>query len=129
MPCPDRDGAVTPYEEIWRELSPLAGPRWAWILQSSGPEDEDDGGKTFLARIGGGYIALCEGKDGFGARREEWDSKGEWTVKYALGDVARLPSMRGLGELADGEERWKMGDVVRVGGRQFVVRAYEILEG
>jgi hypothetical protein len=127
MACPDRDGAVTPYEEVWRVLSPLAGPRWAWVLQSSEDGAEDDGGKTFLARIGGGYIALCEGKEGFGARREEWDSKGDWTVKYALGDVRRLPSMREVGELVDGEEGWKVGDVVRVGGRQFVVRAYEKL--
>jgi hypothetical protein len=126
MACPDLDGAVTPYEEVWRVLSPLAGPRWAWVLQSSEDEDEGDGGKAFVARIGGGYIALCEGKEGFGARREEWDSKkGDWTVKYALGDVRRLPSMRDVGELVDGEEGWKVGDVVRLEQRQFVVRAYE----
>ena len=128
MACPARNGAVTPYEEVWRELSPLAGPRWGWILQSSGDDE-----KAFLARIGGGYLALCEGREEFGARREEWESKGEgsgeWVVKYALGDVSTLPSLREVGEMVDGEEGWSLGDVVSVGGKEFVVRAYERLDG
>jgi hypothetical protein len=126
MSCPARNGAITPYEEVWRELSPLPGPRWAWILQSSGHD-----GKMFLARIGGGYLALCEGRETFGARREVWDSKGEgeWVARYALGDVSALPSLKGLGEMVDGEEAWSVGDEVSVGGRKFVVRAYEILDG
>jgi hypothetical protein len=117
---------MTPYEEVWRELSPLPGPRWAWILQSLGDE-----GKMFLARIGGGFLALCEGREAFGARREEWDPKGEgeWVVKYALGGVSTLPSMRQVGKVVDGEEGWKIEDVVNVEGREFVVRAYEKLDG
>ena len=84
----------------------------------------------FLARIGGGFLALYEGREGFGARREEWDSKeGEWVEKYALGNLGGLPSMRQLGKMINGEEGWGVGDVVTVEGREFVVRAYERLNG
>ena len=126
MACPARNGAMTPYEEVWRELSPLPGPSWGWILQSLGDE-----GKIFLARIGGGFLALCEGREGFGARREEWDSQGEgeWVEMCALGNMSALPSMRQLGEMVNGEEGWRMGDVVTVEGREFVVRAHEMLNG
>lgn len=127
MPCPERGGAVTPYEEVWRELTPLAGPLWSWILQSA--EEEEDGGKSFLGRIGGGYLALCEGREGFGARREEWDAQRRvWGAKYAIGDVQALPSLRTFGELVDGEEGWSVGQKVSVGARQFVVRAFEKLD-
>lgn len=53
MPCANRANAVTEYEEVWRKLSPRPGPKLAWILQSVE-------GKTFLGRIGGGYMALSQ---------------------------------------------------------------------
>jgi len=105
MPCAERGNAVTEYEEVWRKLCPSPGPEHGWILQSVA-------GKTFLGRIGGGYLALSE-EEGrrFGARSKEWDSKNGWKVKYAIGVVEGVPSFAGTGsELLDGEASWKIGE-------------------
>ncbi|KFY70834.1 hypothetical protein V498_10185, partial [Pseudogymnoascus sp. VKM F-4517 (FW-2822)] len=34
MPCAHKGDAVTEYEEVWRKLDPVAGPKRAWIVQS-----------------------------------------------------------------------------------------------
>lgn len=120
MPCAERGNAVTEYEEVWRKLCPRPGPEHGWILQSVA-------GKTFLGRIGGGYLALSkeEGRK-FGARSEEWDPENGWKVKYAIGDVESVPSFAGTGsELLDGEASWKIGERVVVFGKEYVVRAFE----
>lgn len=120
MPCPDRGGAVTKYEEVWRKLNPREGVKHAWILQSM-----DD--KTFLGRIGGGYMALRarEGRS-FGARREEWDVNDGWSVKYKIGDVEGVPSLAAVEkQMFEGEEGWRTGHNVEVLGEQYMVRAWE----
>jgi len=126
MPCPERGMEVTEYEELWRQIPPLVGPKRAWILESAGK-----GRKIFLGRIGGGFMAIG-GDDGrgFGARREEWDEgEGRWKVRYTIGDVGDIPSVAGLGgEGFEGEAEWKMGNTVDVAGREYLVRAFEILE-
>jgi hypothetical protein len=126
MPCPERGMAVTEYEEVWRQIPPIPGPKRAWILESTG-----DGRKTFLGRIGGGYVAL-DGKkgDSFGARSEVWDEKElRWKVKHAIGDVDDIPSLADLGtEGFDGETEWQMGITVVVMRREYLVRAFEILK-
>lgn len=122
MPCPEKGGAVTEYEEVWRRLSPREGVKHAWILQSV---DE----KTFLGRIGGGYMALREGEGRkFGARREEWDVNHGWSVRYQIGEVEGVPSLAAVGKnLFEGEESWKVGDTVEISGKEYVVRAWEDL--
>jgi hypothetical protein len=122
MPCPEKGGAVTEYEEVWRNLKPRAGVRWAWILQSAD-------GKTFLGRIGGGYMALHEGEGKpFGARREEWDVGKGWSVKYNIGEVDGVPSLAAVGrEVFEGEETWRTGYNVEVLGQKYVVKAWEDL--
>jgi hypothetical protein len=122
MPCAEKNNEVTEYEEVWRPLSPTTGPKRAWILQSGD-------GKIFLGRIGGSFMALSEGKAGFGARKEEWDSsEGKWSVKYEIGDVEGVSSFAGVGsEEFDGEKDWKEGENVVVLGKEYVVRALEAL--
>lgn len=61
----------------------------------------------------------------FGIRHEEWD--GEWKLKSAVGEIAGIPSLVG-GEVLDGEENWKEGDVVDVFKGKFIVRAFENIE-
>lgn len=127
MPCPERGMEVTEYEEVWREIAPLEGAKRGWILESV-----DGGRKVMLGMIGGGYLALGDGKDGkgFGARREEWVvGKKEWVAKYAVGEMEGLPSLVGQGDQGfQGEEAWKEGNTVVVIGREYIVRAFELLE-
>jgi hypothetical protein len=124
MPCPEKGGAVTDYEEVWRGLRPREGSQYAWILQSVDR-------KTFLGRIGGGYMALHEGeKGGFGARREEWDINQGWTIKYEIGGVEGVPSLAAIGNIIfDGEESWKIGHIVMISGKEYEVRAWEDISG
>ncbi|KAH8595740.1 hypothetical protein B0O99DRAFT_594491 [Bisporella sp. PMI_857] len=123
MPCPERGGEVTPYEEVWRKISPSLGSDISWILQRVG------GGKCWVGRIGGGFMVLQQGEKGFGARREEWDeASGEWTRKYELGDLEECLSMVNFGaRVFDGEEAWKVGETVAVLGSDYLVKAFERL--
>ncbi|KAG0646856.1 hypothetical protein D0Z07_6491 [Hyphodiscus hymeniophilus] len=120
MPCPERGGAATKYEEVWRNLNPREGVEHAWILQSVD-------GNIFLGRIGGGYMALREGKrEGFGARREEWDIANGWNVKYEIGSVNGVPSFAAHGKIMfDKEESWKVGNIITISGNEYIVRAWE----
>ena len=123
MPCAEKDNAMTDYEEVWRKLAPRPGPKHGWILQSVE-------GKTFLGRIGGGYLALSEEHGHkFGARSEEWSPEDGWRVKYAIGDVEGVPSFAGAAsEHLEGEVSWKVGETVVAFGKGFIVRAFELLD-
>lgn len=126
MPCPERGGAVTDYEEVWRVLPPIRGPKRAWILESV-----DTDRKTFLGRIGGGYMALSDKKGTkFAVRSEEWDVDAKsWKVKYTIGDVGEIPSLAEIAEEGfQGEETWIEGSKVTVSGVEYFVRAIEGLE-
>ncbi|KAG9244125.1 hypothetical protein BJ878DRAFT_480463 [Calycina marina] len=126
MPCAEKNGEVTSYEEIWRVVKPSISPGQplAWILQSS----ED--GKVFIGRIGGTYMAMVQTERGFGARREEWESESKkWKGKYAMGEVEGCASLvGGDGSELDGEEGWSVGCKVELKGTEYVVRAWEKLE-
>ena len=115
---------MTEYEEIWRDVKPTMGGKKAWIIESV-----DERTKCFFGKIGGGLLAVSEGKKGYGARREEWDAEGKkWTAKYEVGDLEGVPSLVGVGEDEfDGESQWKVGEHVQVQGREFVVLAVEDL--
>lgn len=151
MARPDIPGEpVTEYEEVWRYLPPLRGPEKqaciSYVLES------DDGvlgdglhrlNKVFIARIGGQCLVfqqdvtherrrvsrgkwtvqICGGD--VSARREEWVG-GRWEAKYILGPRGdELPSMSGeLGSIGCGSGLCP-GDGVSLGGRRFIVRAYE----
>jgi hypothetical protein len=122
MPCAEKENAVTDYEEVWRKLVPRSGPKRGWILQSVE-------GKTFLGRVGGGYLALSDEQGHkFGARSEEWSPEKGWRVKYAIGDVEGVPSFAGAGSELLGEAAWKIGETVVAFGKDFVVRAFEDID-
>jgi hypothetical protein len=124
MPNPDKRGQVTEYEEIWRDVKPRPGGKKAWIMESV-----DEGTKCFLGKIGGGFLAVSEGKKGYGARSEEWNAdEKKWTIKYEIGDVEGVPSFVRTTEADfDGESSWKVGEKVEVQERKFVVLALETL--
>lgn len=123
MPCPEKGGVVTPYEEVWRKIRPSPGSDLSWILQSV--EDQ----KTFLGRVGGGFIVLRQRDAGFGARSEQWnDDEGKWVQKYAIGELDDCPSMvDGERRTLEGEGGWKIGDTVDILGKKYEVKAYERL--
>ena len=126
MACPERGMEITEYEEVWRQIPPVPGPKRAWILESAG-----EGRKLFMGRIGGGYMAIGDKNgDSFGARKEEWDKgTSKWVVKYSIGVVDDIPSVADLGtEGFAGEDAWKAGDTVCVSGRAYTVRAFETLK-
>jgi hypothetical protein len=110
MACPEKDNRITDYEEVWRDVEPTKCPGVepvAWVVQHYFK-------KAFLARIGGGMIGVCHTPNGFGARREEWDTeKGYWKVVYEIGEHHELPSFSGLklgAGVAKDEEEWKVGE-------------------
>lgn len=123
MPSPDHGGAVTTFEEVWRVGALESAQPGGWILQSV-----LDGGKTFLARVGGYYLALreVEGKP-FTALREDWnEEKGSWEEKFKSGDVDSLPSLVSLrGDVFKETARGNVGETVTLGGLDFVIRGIE----
>lgn len=126
MPCAHKNDVVTDYEEVWRKLDPVPGPKRAWIIQSveNGPR-----GGTFLGRVAGSFMALRQSDDlSFSVRSEGLDENAQWNVKYAVGQVEGVPSFAGVGiSEFEGEEEWKEGNIVSVLGTKYVVRAFEDL--
>jgi hypothetical protein len=122
MPCSEKDGQVTDYEEVWRDMPVPVGGKKAWILKSV-PD-----GKTWLGRIGGVFLALSDGEEEFGARREEWDEvERKWRVKYEVGRLDSVPSFVGGGLELGGEEFWMAGEKVELQGRAYAVLSLEDL--
>lgn len=148
MPNPSHNNKMTPYEEVWRVLSPRPGGGVAYILESRDDDSKGNGEaerKTFIGRIGGQVLILTEKKttdEGvkrsvYGARSEEWIIKNGvgvgWGTKYEVGGGAleNVPSYAKGGILVDGiagEESWKKGDEVTILGVKYVVRGYEKFE-
>ncbi|KFZ03795.1 hypothetical protein V501_09305 [Pseudogymnoascus sp. VKM F-4519 (FW-2642)] len=126
MPCAHKNDAVTDYEEVWRKLDLVPGPKRAWIIQTV--EDSSHGG-TFLGRVAGSFMALRQKDDlSFSVRSESLDENAQWNVIYAVGQVEGVPSFAGVGiSEFEGEEEWKEGNIVSVLGTKYVVRAFEDL--
>jgi hypothetical protein len=138
---------MTDYEELWRYLPFREGPEGpgrglSWILESDEgvlEEGQHKVTKTFLAKMGGSYLVLCQKQihvvrqtplgertvqitgEGVSARREEWTDD-HWEIKYALGpNNDSLPSMtNGLVDMRGS----KSGEKVAVGGCDFNLRAF-----
>jgi len=142
MPNPARNNEMTPYEEVWRVLSPRSGGEVAYILESCDDDGKgvgEVGRKTFIGRIGGQLLVLTEKRDEgengithvtYAARREEWDET-RWTSKCQIGAFSSgIPSFvkMNLGIAGfEGEENWKTGDVIELVGKKYMVRGYEKL--
>ena len=119
MACPEKDNALTQYEEVWREL-PVPEDAPAWILESGGGDD-----KIFIGRTAGFFMSFRQKQDGtYSARREDWsESASKWQPKYLVGDQD-LPSMHdgAVAELSNGNGL-EPGQIIRLNGRDFHVRA------
>lgn len=133
MACPEKGGAVTPYEEVWRAVPVAAAERfpYAWILESEevGAGGTAFPGKEFLGKVGGEFLSMGSVEGGkFWAKREVWrESEQMWEVKYEVGSEGVLSaSWEGSGEFRR-EGTWKVGDAVGICGRKFQVVAWEDL--
>jgi hypothetical protein len=132
MACPEKGGAITPYEEVWRGLPVPAAERfpYAWILQSVEASAKDLDGTVFLGKVGGEFVAMGSVKGGaFSTSREVWiESEERWTEKYSVNNSV-VPSISGDGSVEfQGEATWKAGDLVQISQRTYRVVAWEDLE-
>ncbi|KAM0546725.1 hypothetical protein ACHAPJ_010653 [Fusarium lateritium] len=120
-PCPHKDGAVTDYEEVWRDITSQPLTASSWILQSQD-------GTTFVGRVGNVYLAIRKGADGsFSARRDTTKSLSDvWENLFESDTANILPgaddSIKAVEEAGQGLV--KRGSV-QIGDNQFVVRAYK----
>lgn len=153
------------YEEVWRQRTPITtpGPNIAYVIESAGShvsviQNMDGNGaeeskevETFLARIGGTYIAIRQptriiqtpkgsvggytfqkfgDTEGVSVRHEEFVPKRGWTEKFVMGPEGKeLPTMmRGRSDFAQAQEgkgNWrKPGQRVLVRGEEYVVRGF-----
>ncbi|SPO01219.1 uncharacterized protein DNG_03966 [Cephalotrichum gorgonifer] len=118
-PCPFKDGALTDYEEVWRDITvKSSAEELSWILQS-------DDGSAFIGKVGTIYLAIRKvGDGGFAARREDRDTSGsDWNVSYESGSVGSLPGAREAIEcLETGDQKWAEGQEVEIRGVTYAFR-------
>ncbi|CZR62155.1 uncharacterized protein PAC_12052 [Phialocephala subalpina] len=116
--CPLKNGALTSYEEIWRDVTRAGPTPNSWILQSAD-------GRTFLSCIGATFLGMRSDPDGgFDVKRSEWDSKQKaWSIKFEGGHVAGIPGANAVFSIATGG--WTVGATVALGSVEYVVKAFE----
>ncbi|KXH38218.1 hypothetical protein CSAL01_08776 [Colletotrichum salicis] len=118
-PCPHKDGVLTDYEEVWRDITTRdADSRPSWILQSKD-------GSTFIGKVGLIYLAVQKASGvEFAARREGYESEYRiWKCAFESGNQAKVLEASTVVKLADGEAQKSVeGDVVSVDGVDFVFR-------
>lgn len=166
MLCPTDPVGSYPrqYEEIWRKRKPIPVPNSniAYVIESAGShvsltQNMDGNGaeeskevETFLARIGGTYIAIRQptrivqtpkavggytfqkfgDTESVSVRHEEYAPRRGWVEKFVTGPEGKeLPSMmRGRTDFAlaqEGKGNWrKPGQRVVVRGEEYVVRGF-----
>lgn len=122
--CPTKNGALTSYEEIWRDITRAGPTTSSWILQSID-------GMAFLGAVGGTFLGMRRNSDGsFAVRREEWDSvHSSWSVKFEGRDSGSIPKVEAiLKELPTegGAQNWEVDGKVSLEGVDYVIRAIEI---
>ncbi|KPM38682.1 hypothetical protein AK830_g7884 [Neonectria ditissima] len=116
-PCPHKNGAMTAYEEVWRDITaPISSDDQSWILQSSHEA-------TFIGKVGNIYLAIRKGSDGsFAARKEDFE--GDWTISFESGHVQELPRVKQVLEEfeVEGSDRAE-GRKVKIASTEYVVKA------
>ncbi|KAH8667051.1 hypothetical protein BX600DRAFT_511927 [Xylariales sp. PMI_506] len=120
---PNLGGALTEYEEIWRDVTGvLDTSECSWILQSVD-------GSTFVGKIGGTYLGIRLGGDGrFDARREERaESAEDWKVIFESANAQTIPQASATTLLlaAQAQQKLETGDIVELEGVSYTVRAQE----
>ncbi|KAL6399452.1 neutral amino acid transporter [Ilyonectria robusta] len=116
-PCPHKDGAVTAYEEVWRDITAnmQAGDQ-SWILQSSD-------GTTFIGKVGTLYLAIKKDTDGtFTARKEELN--GTWRVSFESEGHALPQVLQVLKEFEVEGREWAVGQKAVIAGIEYEVRGF-----
>ena len=117
--CPHKNGAMTDYEEIWRDITAKSSPTEpSWILQRKD-------GNAFFGKVGAIYLAIQQiPGGGFAVRREDREaSSGKWSTSYETGDVHNLPSAAQAVEVLEtGDQVWAEGQTVALGGSEYVVK-------
>ncbi|KAF7563755.1 hypothetical protein G7046_g379 [Stylonectria norvegica] len=115
--CPFKDGAMTPYEEVWRDVTPsLESGDPSWIIQSSD-------GLTFVGKIGDVSVAIRKGSDGGFAVQKQQFSKSQpgWETSYTSEDFHELPRVSEiLHEFTAGGWKWVIGQALRVGSVEYI---------
>ncbi|KAK7413360.1 hypothetical protein QQX98_007737 [Neonectria punicea] len=116
-PCPHRNGAMTAYEEVWRDVTaPASLHEPSWILQSSD-------GASFVGKVGSVYLAIRKSSDGAFAARKETLENQHWSVSFESGDVQTLPHVMQVLEEIEAQERdWDVGQKVKVANVEYVIR-------
>lgn len=160
----DPAGYPRQYEEVWRKRKPtnVPGSNIAWILEGAGSKisvttnsdgvgsEESKEVETFLARIGGTYIAIRQPTrivgtprmnggilfqkfgdvDGVSIRHEEYAGKRGWVEKFVMGPEGKeLPTMQknksDFTNTGEGKGNWrKPSQKVTIRGEEYVVRGF-----
>lgn len=118
-PCPHKDGAVTAYEEVWRDITAnVQTGDQSWILQSSD-------GTTFIGKVGSIYLAIKKDMDGtFTARKEELN--GTWRVSFES-ERQGLPQVsQVLKEFEVKGRDWAVGQKAVIAGIEYEVRGFSV---
>ncbi|CAH0059085.1 unnamed protein product [Clonostachys solani] len=118
-PCPHNGGALTEYEEIWRDItSRKEQDDPSWILQSAD-------GTTFIGRVGAIYLAIRKSETGdFCARREDLSSSSQsWEVTFESGKVELLPRAIGALQQLGAAERVEHG-TLQLDNISYIVKAF-----
>ncbi|KAG9234310.1 hypothetical protein BJ875DRAFT_17448 [Amylocarpus encephaloides] len=119
--CPSRDGALTPYEEVWRDVTHPGPTSYSWILQSVD-------GTTFLGSVGGTFLGMKSYQDGgFAVRRNEWDpDKRAWDTRFDGGKVAAIPKVDDVAEsILTAMENRRVDTSITIADVEYVVRSFE----
>ncbi|KAJ4248417.1 hypothetical protein NW762_012754 [Fusarium torreyae] len=120
-PCPHKDGAVTDYEEVWRDITSNPLKTSSWILQSQD-------GSTFIGRVGDVYFAIRKDADGsFSARKSTPKSSSDtWESLFESNTASVLPraddAIKAVEAVRQGLDR---GSSVQIGDIEFIVRAFK----
>ncbi|CAG9954252.1 unnamed protein product [Clonostachys rosea f. rosea IK726] len=118
-PCPHKGGALTEYEEVWRDTTSRKEPGdLSWILQSAD-------GTTFIGRVGTIYLAIRKSETGdFSARREDLSSSSQtWEVTFESGKVESLPRASSALKQIGATKRVEHG-TLHVDDINYIVRAF-----
>ncbi|CVK98832.1 uncharacterized protein FMAN_08414 [Fusarium mangiferae] len=120
-PCPHKDGAVTEYEEVWRDITPKPLNASSWILQSQD-------GMTFVGKVGNVYLAIKKGADGsFLARKDTLNfSSNSWENVFRFDNASVLPRADDAIKAVEAAGRdLDRGSSLQIGEDGFIVRAFK----
>jgi hypothetical protein len=129
-----KDGHMTAYEEIWRDVtedgdfgdSNTSASSCAWILQSTD-------GRAFLGKIGHTFMGMRQGEDGsFAVRSEVYKpSRATWETAFESGQVQETPraveALR-IESRLESESLMAKGEKIQVSSREYVIQGLYIPE-